>query len=203
MKIDPTTIPPRMLSLPRDRRGYPVPYIVMRDLKGDPHFTINDHEKSAKANQLGLCAICGGNLGTHKWFVGGPGSAFHKNGRYIDGPLHRECGTFALKTCPYLAMAGTYARRIDARTLKPDATPAALVLKDPTMHAPQPSVFVFADTSRYRILANGHLEPERPWKAVEFWRDGQQIGADEARAIFSADPTAVLPIDQLTLWQDR
>jgi len=203
MKFDPSTIPPRMQHLPRDRRGLPIPVIVLRDKNGDPHFTINVQAVAMNAFKHGLCSICGGKLGTHKWFVGGPGAAFHPKGRYIDGPLHQECGLFALKTCPYLALAGTYSKRIDAKTLKPGARPEGMVFHDPTMHPPQPAVFVFADTTGYEIMPRtGHLTPARPWTAVRFFRGGEEITSDEAREIVANDPTAVVPIEELN-WQAR
>jgi hypothetical protein len=41
-------IPKRMRSLERDKRGYPIPFIVLRDKTGQPQFTINDFRRIAE-----------------------------------------------------------------------------------------------------------------------------------------------------------
>lgn len=40
--FDPATIPAQMQHLDRDKRGLPIPFIVLRDNDNKPHFTIND-----------------------------------------------------------------------------------------------------------------------------------------------------------------
>jgi len=95
---------PRIASLPRDSRGFPVPYNVLHLEGREPDFTANNSEITEDCMQNGLCSICGGSLGTDVWFVGGPRSAFDPRGSYKDPPVHHECGTFALQVCPYLAV---------------------------------------------------------------------------------------------------
>jgi hypothetical protein len=202
MPLD-TPMPARIARLPRDRRGYPIPFIVTRDGNGDPHFTMNDTHKAATCAHFELCGICGERLGALKCFVGGPGSAFHPDGMFFDGPVHRDCGVYALQSCPYLALAGKYARRIGARTLRPGAVPEGTVLitHDPTVHAPQPAVFVLASCRRFRMQRK-HYVPERPWAEVRFFRAGQEITSAEARALAEADPTPAAPFSDLN-WQDQ
>ena len=118
-------IPDRMKHLDRDHRGYPIPYIVFRDNDGKPHFTINAHEKVARCKHEDICAICGMKLLRGRWFLGGPMSAFHPHGAYIDPPLHHECMRFAVQTCPYLISA-KYTKRIDGNTLDPARAPSSL-----------------------------------------------------------------------------
>ena len=155
----------------------------MRDKNGDPHFTITDEAVAAGAVGAGLCAICGGQLGSHKWFVGGPESAFHPKGRYFDGPMHHDCGTFALKTCPFLALAGSYARRIDAKTVKAGSLPDHDLVQDSTSKPGQPAVFVFGDTGRYSVdPRTGDINPERPWRQVQFWQ-GRRGRSTPARPV--------------------
>jgi hypothetical protein len=190
-------IPERMLHLDRDRRGYPIPFVVYRDTTGTAHFTINDHFKVDRAAEFRLCAICGDHLGAHKWFVGGPASAFHPNGRYLDGPMHRDCGRFALEVCPFLALAGRYTGRIDAATLRAEDAHPGMGLIDHTQHPTQPVVFVFADTSAYARTATGLYDPVRPWRAVEFWRGGAQVDPGEARALVEAAPDPARPFHEL------
>jgi hypothetical protein len=197
------TIPPRMLHLPRDRRGYPIPVVVLVDDGGRPHFTVNDADKAAECLAKGLCSICGGRLGSHKWFVGGPSAAFHPKGRYIDGPMHQDCATFSLRTCPYLALAGTYAKLVDGKTLKGRSINkvAGIISLDANMT--QPSVFVLADTGSF-TRTGPYLNPERPWRQVQFWRDGQEIGAVEAKRLILAEQERLAaPFEALTYWQDN
>jgi hypothetical protein len=189
-------IPERMRHLDRDRRGLPIPFVVYRDTTGRPHFTINDHFKVDRAAEFRLCAICGDRLGAHKWFVGGPASAFHPNGRYLDGPIHRDCGRFALQACPFL-MATSYAHRIDAATLRVEDAHPGMGLIDYTQHPVQPVVFVFADTNAYTRSATGIFDPVRPWRAVEFWRRGVRIDPVEARALVEAAADPARPFDEL------
>lgn len=73
-------IPKRMRALQRDRRGLPVPFIVLRDTDGRPHFTINDSQRQLKCIREKRCPICGNRLDKVMWFVGGPLSAFHDAG---------------------------------------------------------------------------------------------------------------------------
>jgi hypothetical protein len=146
-----------------------------------------------------LCGICGQRLGAYLCFVGGPGSAFHPAGKYFDGPVHRDCAEFALRVCPYLAMAGSYARRIGARTLKPGAVPkgAVLIAHDPTIHAPQPAVFVMGSCKRFSLDERRRFVPERPWVEVRYFRAGQEITNAEARQLVQDDPTPAAPFSEL------
>jgi hypothetical protein len=200
--VDGIEVPTRIARLPRDRRGLPIPVIVLRDTDGQPHFTINDHEVTERLVAARCCAICGERLGAHACFVGGPGSAFHPAGRYFDAPLHHECATFALKTCPYLAMAGRFSKRINGRTLDPDKAPGR-VFVDTTMLPGQPVVFVLGDCRRWTRDRAGHFIPDRPWRAVEFWRDGGRIDAISARELIAADTQFGFSISDLTRWQDQ
>src|SRR5262245_21383278 len=184
-------VPDRMLSLPRDPRGYCVPVTVFRDSAGRPHFTINDEEKRQAVLALDCCPICAGKLVRGRWFVGGPASAFHAHGAYIDPPMHRECAVYALSVCPYLA-APSYGRRIDDRTLPPGEVP---LLVDPTMDAVRPPVFVAGMATGQRFVFDEmvglrfvrFVRPRRPFARVEFWKDGQPVPAEWARQLLPVD----------------
>jgi hypothetical protein len=177
-----------MQHLPRDRRGYPIPAGVWRDDQGTPHFTINDEAKRVLMVHDALCPICGTKLNPVKWFVGGPGSAFHANGWYFDPPMHRMCMHYALKVCPYLAMP-EYTKRIDARTVR-EPQPATRIFLDRTQDPQRPLVFVAVSTATV-IVKWPHIKPERPYINVEFWRGGKQITRKEAirEYLMSEDPT--------------
>lgn len=187
MRFDPTTIPARMKKLERDKRGYPIPFIVWRDTDNQPHFTINDTEVVLACLTGGRCSICGDKLGTNTWIIGGPKSAFHKYGAYIDPPVHKDCGTFALKTCPYIALP-SYTGRIDAKTVKPDKVGGFGLFEDRTMIPDRPEIFVFGKTSGAKVtipeIGQHYVHPNRPWLAIEYWKDGKQISESEALSVF-------------------
>lgn len=187
------TIPARIARLPKDARGYPIPWNVEADVDGKPIFTVNDSVKACRALMEGLCPICGEKLGRWKWFIGGPGSAFDPNGWYIDLPAHYECAAFALATCPYLAMP-RYLGRIDVpdpRKLRPEV----IALLNPTMLPDRPEVFVAVAGAEVEVNLHGvplpYVRPARPFLAYEFWQHGKQIPVDLAmptlRAIFGAE----------------
>jgi hypothetical protein len=170
---------------PRDHRGYVIPYVVLRDENNRPHFTINDDTRRARVIALDLCPICSGKLWRGRWFVGGPGSAFHARGAYIDPPMHDECAHYALTTCPYLA-SPNYSKRIDAGTLKPSK--GLQVLLDPTVDPTRLPLFVAIMTTgqTHNFKPNffqDYLKPKRPYRRVEYWRHGRQLDEAEARPI--------------------
>lgn len=179
-------IPQRMQHLERDARGYPIPFNIWRDTDGRPHFTINDHERAAQCIAELRCPICGQPHDETMWFVGGPMSAFHEHGAYLDQPMHSECAHYAIKVCPYLA-APKYAKRLDAATVDPAKMPEHVLFVDPTSIPDRPDVFVMVEASSYRVtIRERHLIPLRPYKRVEFWRGGVQLSEQAAVAVLRA-----------------
>jgi hypothetical protein len=186
------TVPDRIARLPRDARGYPIPWNALRN--GDiAFFTVNDDRKTWRALREGVCPICGERLGRWLWFVGGPGSAFDPRGFYYDLPGHRECMEFALQTCPYLA-APKYLGRVDV-TRPEQLPPEARILVDTTVIPDRPELFVSVACSRVHMEAVSglppKLKPAAPFLDFTFWRHGQQIPAHRAmpilRGLFGAD----------------
>lgn len=186
-------IPGRMQHLKRDRRGYPVPVGVLIDTDGRPHFTINDENIRQVMIAEDRCHICGQFLTKGRCLVGGPASAFHPEGAYIDPCMHKECARYALMVCPYLA-APSYAKRIDDKTLDPAKLPGwATILNDPTMIdvRPDPFVLVYFYAQDQTLIVDEvtrivkYIKP-REIRAVEFWSKGVQLsmreGAEKAQA---------------------
>jgi len=169
-------VPATMKDRPRDPRGYPIPWNVLVDSTGKAHFTINDESLRAMAIRERLCPICGVRLWRGLWFVGGPGSALHQHGAYIDPPMHKECATYALRVCPYLA-APNYSntKRIDAKTLSPEERAKIPVLIDNTTDPERPALFVLAMALKMTVTYNNYLRPHRPWHGMEFWRHGERL----------------------------
>lgn len=187
-RIKSAPLPREMERLPKDRRGYPIPVLVLRDTDGRPHFTINDERTRHRLLHEDRCGICGGKLLRGRWFVGGPASALDPKGAYFDPPMHRGCAVYALQVCPWLA-APHYERTIEARTLNPDKMPTGMVgLIDRTQIPDRPVLFVAVMaigtlTNREDGPLIEYIRPKRPYRAVEFWRAGQRLPEDDADVI--------------------
>ena len=97
--------PARIARLEHDKRGYPIPWNVLRGTDGHPFFIINDDRKAYHALLRDLCPICGERLGRWKWFVGGPPVRLPPGWLLLRpaGSSH-ECIEYALQVCPYLAI---------------------------------------------------------------------------------------------------
>lgn len=174
-----TEVPRLMRTLERDARGYPVPFIVLRDKAGKPHFTINSSVLVADCVRKRLCSICGKRMGPLVWFVGGSRCFLHRMGAFLDPPLHLECAEYALRVCPFLA-ASSYGKRIDDRTLDPGALPDDVALVRHNGALPQlPERFGLGAAKDYRI-SNRTLFVVDHWEYVEFWRNGTPCNAPDS-----------------------
>jgi hypothetical protein len=170
--------PPRIAALDKDKRGYPIPWNVLRGVDGSPVFTANESTKHMQALEGQLCPICGVKLGSIRWFVGGPLSAFHPDGGYMDLPGHRDCVEYALQVCPYLAAANYLAKEKDLSKVPDDVT-----LIDHTMLPGRPPLFVMVACRRFTVVPKQGslptLRPEKPYLDTRYWKKGFQLTASE------------------------
>lgn len=174
-------IPSRMQKLSRDKRGYPIPFIVAIDPSGTPQFTINDHTKIIEILRNDLCPICGQPNTRGRWFVGGPLAAFHPQGAYLDPPGHNECIHYALQVCPFLATT-RYNNRIDDKKVAENDKDKILIFNDYNAVADQPQVFVAVQSSKTKN-AGPYVRPSKPYMSVEYWRGGIRLDDNEGRSI--------------------
>jgi hypothetical protein len=93
-------MPPRLRNLPRDARGYPVPWFVDWP-NGVPDFRVVDARKYPRAVRERRCWICGDIMGRYMAFVIGPMCAINRISS--EPPSHRECAEYAAQVCPFLA----------------------------------------------------------------------------------------------------
>lgn len=195
-------LPPAMAKLKRDHRGYPVPSIVLWDTDGKPHFTINDEQKRQHHLNKDLCSICGNKLLKARWSVGGPGSALHEYGAYIDPPMHYGCMEYALKVCPYLAVPKYFKSRemLDKDALKAKV-PGLTVLADPTMLDAKPEVFVAVMHVGQAYVMEGqfkrYVRPSRPFRRMEYWSGGKKLDDATGHAL-AMEQLEALPDDMKT-----
>ena len=187
--VESVPIPPKMRLLDRDRRGYPVPWIVQRDLDRRPFFVMNDVERTGACGRRKVCGICGQKLERDVWLIGGPGAAFHADGAYLDPPMHRLCATYALRVCPYIG--SRYSKRVDTALASQGRwDPRMRTVVEDGMLPEQPPFFVLARTKAAAMIVDERgsprFHPRRPWLAVEFWKLGVEISDAEARELLTA-----------------
>ena len=195
-------IPPDLQHNDRDRRGLPIPFVVYRDVKGAPHFSVNDTSVVDDVLEKKLCGLCGKPLLPGQiWLVGGPGSSFLEDGMYIDPFMHEDCGRYAMQVCPFIA-APSYSR-VEGRTLKAQNVHAGVQLHDNQIAPPRPLFFAFARTSSFSLVdpqdgsGQKYILPERPWSRVEFWQNGKPITQGEALSIAQANG---IDLSELKWW---
>lgn len=178
-------IPFHMRLLPLDSRGYPIPFIVMRDSTGKPHFTVNDETKRMLCFKHDLCGICGNKLTTGRWFIGGPLSAFDPHGFFVDPPMHAGCARFALQVCPYLANDHWADKSIAGKSFgAEEREKLGVALVEYTMLPGRPTIFVAAMAHSQRLYGDGlqtYVYPARPYRNVEYWRHGQRVDDETGR----------------------
>src|SRR5262252_8544983 len=102
---DGTWLPPgraadRILALPRDHRGFVIPWFVQIDKDGTPDFRCIGVGKWERAIKHKRCWVCGEPLGVNMTFVIGPMCAVN---RVTSEPgNHLQCAEFAARNCPFL-----------------------------------------------------------------------------------------------------
>lgn len=122
-------MPPAVAALPRDERGYPIPFFTAY-VAGRPDLRVSDPHKATRCDQHNLCWVCGTTLGLEVAFIGGPLSM--QNRQWADGPMHEACARYSAAVCPFLN--GTQKRRNDANMPKTIA-PEGFVMEKPPAFA--------------------------------------------------------------------
>lgn len=186
-----TNVPAHLAHLPT-YRGLPVPYVVLIDNDGNPHFRINNIDKENECIEKKLCHICGKPLLKEFWFIGGHLSAFHPRGAFNDPPVHKLCGLYALTTCPYMVNSN-YKAADEAGTIQLAKEIAGKTdvkaLYNPTQTNKRLDFFVFARAKSFTINYNSQLHgistvtAHKPYLEVEYYKDGERIHRGEVLQI--------------------
>lgn len=167
----PVPIPARMGHLPVDRRGYPVPFFVKRVKGLEPDFRVMCEEAAKRALRARLCWVCGGQLGRHLAFVGGPRS--EASGLYADLPSHLECARFSAQACPVLANPG-------ARMRNGGLPDGVGLLSGQTGENPRVAAVVVVREFRLDpVVGAFRIGPK---EAVEWYAEGRPATAEEVAA---------------------
>jgi hypothetical protein len=102
--------PIRIARLPKDHRGYPIPWFVayFKDGKesvrpdGVADFRVLASGKRELAVKKRLCWVCGEPLGVHQVFPIGPMCAVNRT--TMEPPCHRGCAEYSATACPFLTV---------------------------------------------------------------------------------------------------
>lgn len=138
-------MPDRIARLPRDYRGYPVPWFTTNNPDGTPNFQTADGGKRNRCIKERLCWICGEKLGRYLAFVIGPMCSINRVS--AEPPMHRDCAEFALEACPFLV--NPQMRRMPERYQEGVEEPAGIMLQR------NPGVSALWMTWDYRIIKDG------------------------------------------------
>lgn len=167
-------------AIPRDHRGFPVPFSVLESEPGKYDFAVSDPLKWEALLRWRACGICGIVLKEQVWFVGGP--TCMKGRFFFDHPMHEECARYALVVCPYIAMP-SYSKhqKINDGLFMGQTVPMrkgfpvqVLSTSDNT----KPDKFGLATTKAYRgvIVHGDKLMQAADWIApVQWWKDGAPL----------------------------
>lgn len=99
MTVQLPPLPPRIAALPRDTRGYPIPWFLA-DQSPEANFQLAAKEKVSRAFAQKRCWICGQHMGVMLCFVVGPISTLTRTSS--EPPSHLTCAGFAAVACPFL-----------------------------------------------------------------------------------------------------
>lgn len=136
---------PRIAKLPRDERGYPVPFFVAWP-DGKPEFRIADPAKLRAAIRENLCWCCGEPLGAFKAFLIGPMCAINRNN--AEPPNHLDCATWAARACPFIVRPQMVRRDHEALEAI-SKEPAGIAIKR------NPGAFAIWVTKKYSLHGDG------------------------------------------------
>lgn len=177
-------MPARIASLPRDHRGYPVPWFVVwfdpneRPVargEGVPDFRVV-MPGALQAAINGACWICGGKIGRNQTFVIGPMCAVNRNS--AEPPSHHECADYSARACPFLSRP--HARRRE-NAMPGEATEAAGI-----MLSRNPGVTLLWTTRSYRPyrdpITGGVLFDIGEPSKVEWIAEGRTATREEVMA---------------------
>jgi hypothetical protein len=174
--------PRRIASLPKDERGYPVPWFVAwlkdgRDAApssegAQPDFRIVAPGRFAEAYLHEKCWICGQPLGRHKVYTIGPMCVIN---RVTSEPAsHRECAEFAAQACPFL----THPRRTrDDRDLPPSGYAGIAIKRNPGVVC----LYETSSVSHFRAGPGYLLRLGAPTR-VDWYAEGRKASRPEVIA---------------------
>lgn len=188
------TLPLRMQSLPKDERGFVVPWFVAW-IDNKPEFRAMDPQKFVRAIKEKLCWVCGEKLGTNVCFVAGPMCGINRTSS--EPPLHVDCARWSAQNCPFLSNPRMVRREdelINNANLAEMAAGCAI--------SRNPGVTMLWVTRQYEIFRDHNNKPlihmGEP-ESVEWYRCGKPATRVEVEASIDSG----LPILEMMARQER
>jgi hypothetical protein len=174
--IDLPPPPARIARLPKDARGYPVPWFLAWMSMGEecdpampgaePDFRVIRRGARERAWEHRLCWICGGPMGVHRIYVIGPMCCVNRT--TMEPPCHRECAEYAAIACPFLV-------RPRMRRLPIDMEKERLTVVGEMIERNPGVVCLYeARSARPFNAGNGWLIRLGPPERVDFWAQGRK-----------------------------
>ncbi len=151
-------LPSAIAKLPRDERGYPIPYFVPT-VDGKPDFRLMDSRRRHYCMEKKRCMICGGKLHENIYFVSGPKGLI--NGISSDPGMHRDCAEFSLQACPHLLFPK--AQRRETHMPEKASGSAGMVCE-------KPDTMYLVLTKKYRIIVPPDRVPLLKFTPVYSWK---------------------------------
>lgn len=174
-------MPPSIAALPIDPvRKYPVPWFVTW-LDGKPEFRVADGKKLVQAVRERLCWVCGTPLTPHRvTFPIGPMCTVNRV--TAEPPAHRECATYSVRACPFLARPHMVRRE---GGIPEEASCAGhMILRNPGVTC------LWTTRAPGATLMDGPLFSLWPPTEVSWWREGRIATQAEVReAVASGLPS--------------
>lgn len=187
--IDLPSPPRRIAVLPKDSRGYPVPWFLAWLSMGkecepampgaEPDFRVIKRRAREDAWERRKCWICGDPIGVHKVYVIGPMCCVNRT--TMEPPCHRDCAEYAAKACPFLARPRM--RRLPKDDF--DGNPNFHVAGEMIERNPGVTCLYEARSARpFKVpeapgVGAGWLIRLGPPERVDFWAHGRQATRDE------------------------
>lgn len=183
MNLELPEMPARIKALPRDKRGYPVPWFVQW-IDGEPQFPIMDPGKRALAVLEKRCWVCGERLGQYMAFVVGPMCGINRTSS--EPPAHLECANFSVRACPFLKNPNM--KRIENEHTKDGQSPGGIMVRR------NPGVSLIWVTKTFKIFADGNggwlIRLGNP-NRIAFYKEGRLACQDEIFASIEAGCPAI------------
>jgi hypothetical protein len=179
--VDLPPLPDRIARLPKDERGYPIPWFVAwmkdgepcADGEGEPDFRVIGPRKIWTAWSHGRCWICGVALGVHRVYAIGPMCVVNRV--TSEPPSHRDCAEFAAKACPFLTRPR---QKRDRKDLPEDRSVAGIhVERNPGAVA----LYETRKATPFRA-GDGFLFRLGPPERIDWWAQGRTATRAEIEA---------------------
>lgn len=173
----PPDTPKNIRKLPREKRGFPIPFFVATQPDGTRDLRFACGKAQFLCVTRSMCWVCGQSLGREFALVGGPMAIC--NHYFSDQACHPSCARFSVKYCPHLANAGAKYRTNNA----PED-----ILKPAGGINEHPGAIGILYTNEIRHSERGETLFAHPETVlgVDWYWEGQPITASEAAQRWTA-----------------